>query len=222
MRILIVEDEQKIAQFTSNILKEMAYATDIAPTGNEARDLFELIEYDLVILDLMLPDINGISLCKTFKEMRPNRPVLMLTTLSEIHDKVRGLDSGADDYMTKPFHTEEFTARVRALLRRNQDSTLTLECADLQLDLVKRQALRNGETIKLTTKEYALLEYLMRNQGRPLSRVQISQHVWDLHFDPESNIVDAYIKQLRKKIDHNGPKKLIKTIIGHGYTINED
>jgi DNA-binding response OmpR family regulator len=222
MRILIVEDEQKIAQFTSNILKEMAYATDIAPTGSEARDLFELIEYDLVILDLMLPDINGISLCKTFKEMRPNRPVLMLTTLSEIHDKVRGLDSGADDYMTKPFHTEEFTARVRALLRRNQDSTLTLECADLQLDLVKRQALRNGETIKLTTKEYALLEYLMRNQGRPLSRVQISQHVWDLHFDPESNIVDAYIKQLRKKIDHNGPKKLIKTIIGHGYTINED
>lgn len=222
MRILIVEDEQKIAQFTSNILKEMAYATDIAPTGNEARDLFELIEYDLVILDLMLPDINGISLCKTFKEMRPNKPVLMLTTLSEIHDKVRGLDSGADDYMTKPFHTEEFTARVRALLRRNQDSTLTLECADLQLDLVKRQALRNGETIKLTTKEYALLEYLMRNQGRPLSRVQISQHVWDLHFDPESNIVDAYIKQLRKKIDHNGPKKLIKTIIGHGYTINEE
>lgn len=222
MRILIVEDEQKIAQFTSNILKEMAYATDIAPTGNEARDLFELIEYDLVILDLMLPDINGISLCKTFKEMRPNRPVLMLTTLSEIHDKVRGLDSGADDYMTKPFHTEEFTARVRALLRRNQDSTLTLECADLQLDLVKRQAFRNGETIKLTTKEYALLEYLMRNQGRPLSRVQISQHVWDLHFDPESNIVDAYIKQLRKKIDHNSPKKLIKTIIGHGYTINEE
>lgn len=222
MRILIVEDEQKIAQFTSNILKEMAYATDIATTGQEARDLFELIDYDLVILDIKLPDINGISLCKSFKELKPNKPVLMLTTLAEIHDKVRGLDSGADDYMTKPFHTEEFTARVRALLRRNQDKTLTLECGDLQLDLVKRHAFRNGETIKLTTKEYALLEYLMRNQGRPLSRVQISQHVWDLHFDPESNIVDAYIKQLRKKIDNNSQKKLIKTIIGHGYTINEE
>lgn len=222
MRILIVEDEQKIAQFTANILKEMAYATDIATTGEEAKNLYELVDYDLVILDIMLPDINGITLCKTFKELKPHRPVLMLTTLAEIHDKVRGLDSGADDYMTKPFHTEEFSARVRALLRRNQENMLTLECGDLQLDLVKRQATRNGETIKLTTKEYALLEYLMRNQGRPLSRVQISQHVWDLHFDPESNIVDAYIKQLRKKIDNNSSKKLIKTIIGHGYTINEE
>lgn len=222
MRILVVEDENKIAQFTAQILGGLSYVPELTSTGKKARELFELIDYDLVILDLMLPDDDGISLCRDFKRLKPKVPILMLTTLSEIHDKVRGLNSGADDYMTKPFHTEELTARVRALLRRNQEQGLSLKCADLELDLVKRHALRNGQTIKLTTKEFSLLEYLLRNMGRPLSRIQIAQHVWDLHFDPESNVVDVYVKQLRKKIDHAFPKRLIKTIVGVGYVINED
>ena len=222
MRILVVEDEVKIAQFTAQILSGLSYVTELTSTGKKARELFEFIDYDLVILDLMLPDDDGISLCRDFKRLKPKVPILMLTTLSEIHDKVRGLNSGADDYMTKPFHTEEFTARVRALLRRNQEQGLSLKCADLEPDLVKRHAQRDGQVIKLTTKEFALLEYLLRNTGRPLSRIQIAQHVWDLHFDPESNVVDVYVKQIRKKIDHPFPKKLIKTIVGMGYVINED
>lgn len=222
MRILVVEDEIKIAQFTAQILSGLSYIPELTSTGKKARELFEFIDYDLVILDLMLPDDDGISLCRDFKRIKPKVPILMLTTLSEIHDKVRGLNSGADDYMTKPFHTDELTARVRALLRRNHEQGLSLKCADLELDLVKRHALRDGQVIKLTTKEFALLEYLLRNMGRPLSRIQIAQHVWDLHFDPESNVVDVYVKQLRKKIDQPFPRKLIKTIVGMGYVINED
>lgn len=146
----------------------------------------------------------------------------MLTTLSQIQDKVMGLDSGADDYMTKPFMVEELTARVRALMRRNSDKPLILKCADLELDLVKRHATRAGNVIKLTNKEYSLLEYFLRNVGRPLTRTQITQHVWDLNFDPESNVVDVYVKQLRKKIDSDSPLKLIKTIVGMGYILNEE
>ena len=222
MRILVVEDEAKIAQFTVQTLNQLSYVGEIAATGKEALEHFEVHSYDLVILDLMLPDYDGLALCQEFKKRKPHVPVLMLTTMAQMHDKVRGLDSGADDYMTKPFHVEELSARVRALFRRNQDRHLTLKCADLELDLVKRSAMRNGEMIRLTTKEFALLEYFLRNVGRPLSRVQIAQHVWDLHFDPESNIVDAYVKQLRKKIDQKSPKKLIKTIIGLGYVLNEE
>ena len=135
---------------------------------------------------------------------------------------MRGLDSGADDYMTKPFSVDEMSARVRALLRRHSTQSLVLKCFDLELDVVLRQAIRNGVVIKLTTKEYSLLEYFLRNVGRPLSRTQIAQHVWDLHFDPESNVVDVYVKQLRKKIDSEFPKKLIKTIVGLGYVLNEE
>ena len=221
-RILVVDDESSISELISTSLRFVGFDVRTAANGAEALRVAEEFKPHAMVLDVMLPDLDGFEVCKKIRNEGVDTGVLFLTAKDGMEDKVKGLTLGGDDYMTKPFHTEEFTARVRALLRRNQDSTLTLECADLQLDLVKRQALRNGETIKLTTKEYALLEYLMRNQGRPLSRVQISQHVWDLHFDPESNIVDAYIKQLRKKIDHNGPKKLIKTIIGHGYTINEE
>lgn len=222
MRILIIEDEPKIAQFTAQVLGGMSYVTDLAPTSEEGRKHFNTIEYDLVILDIKLPDGDGLELCKEFKRTRANIPILMLTTLSQIYDKVRGLDSGADDYMTKPFSVEEFSARVRALLRRHQEKGMTLQCADLSLDLVKREAIRDGKSIKLTTKEFGLLEYLLRNIGRPLSRAQIAQHVWDLHFDPESNIVDAYVKQLRKKIDSAHDRKLIKTIVGLGYVISEE
>jgi DNA-binding response OmpR family regulator len=222
MRILVVEDELKLAKYTAQMLSEMSYIAEIAPTGMKARELFKLIDYDLIILDIKLPDADGIELCREFKTLKPGKPVLMLTTLSQVYDKVKGLNSGADDYMTKPFHVEELSARVRALLRRHDVQGLLLKCADLELDLVKREAIRNGRNIKLTTKEFGLLEYLLRNVGRPLSRAQITEHVWDLHFDPESNVVDAYVKQLRKKIDSEDSKKLIKTIVGLGYVINEE
>jgi two-component system copper resistance phosphate regulon response regulator CusR len=222
MRILVVEDELKIAQYTAQVLSNLGYIPELANSGQRARDLFAINHYGLVILDLMLPDDDGLSLCKDFKTQKPTTPILMLTTLSEIHDKVQGLNSGADDYMTKPFHVEELTARVRVLLRRHQGTSHNLKCADLEMDLVKRQVLRAGQNIKLTTKEFSLLEYLLRNLGRPVTRVQIAQNVWDLHFDPESNVVDVYVKQLRKKIDSNSDKKLIKTIVGMGYVINHE
>lgn len=222
MRILIVEDELKISQFILQTLKGLGHAADSALTGEEARILFEQNEYDLIILDVMLPDDNGLKMCLDFKMKKSSTPIMMLTTLSQIEDKVKGLDSGADDYMTKPFSVDEMSARVRALLRRHSTQPLVLKCFDLELDVVLRQAIRNGVVIKLTTKEYSLLEYFLRNVGRPLSRTQIAQHVWDLHFDPESNVVDVYVKQLRKKIDSEFPKKLIKTIVGLGYVLNEE
>lgn len=222
MRILVVEDEIKIAQFTAQALAGMSYIAELTSTGKRARELFQEIDYDLVILDIMLPDDDGMKMCRDFKQIKKQVPILMLTTLAQIHDKVKGLDSGADDYMTKPFHIDEFTARVRVLLRRNSETGMLLKCGDLELDLVKRQAIRNGLSIKLTTKEFALLEYFLRNVGRPLSRTQITQHVWDLHFDPESNVVDVYVKQLRKKIDSTESKKLIKTIVGIGYVLNDE
>lgn len=222
MRVLIVEDEHKLSEFVSQTVKEMGHAVDAVFTGDDARSYFDNVEYDLVILDVMLPDDNGIKICQFYKQKKPQIPILMLTTLSQIQDKVRGLDSGADDYMTKPFNVDELTARVRALLRRNSDKPLILKCADLELDIVKRNATRGGLSVKLTNKEYSLLEYFMRNVGRPVSRTQIAQHVWDQHFDPESNVVDVYVKQLRKKIDSNFPNKLIKTIVGMGYVLSEE
>jgi DNA-binding response OmpR family regulator len=222
MRIMVVEDEAKISQFVVQVLKGLGHAIDPLDTGSAARAYFEQYDYDLIILDIMLPDDNGIKICQSFKQKKPNIPILMLTTLTQIQDKVRGLDSGADDYMTKPFMVEEFEARIRALLRRHSEKPLVLKCSDLELDMIKRQATRNGMQIKLTNKEYALLEYFLRNIGQPLSRPQIAQHVWDQHFDSESNVVDVYVKQLRKKVDSQSPKKLIKTIIGMGYTLNDE
>jgi DNA-binding response OmpR family regulator len=222
MRILIVEDELKIAQFVAQTIIEMGHAADLAPTGLKARELFAQFNYDLVVLDVMLPDDDGRKICREFKTVKPSTPILMLTALSGIEDKVLGLDSGADDYQTKPFSVDEFSARIRALLRRNIDAPIGLKCADLELDMIKRHAIRGGVTIKLTTKEYSLLEYFLRNVGRPLSRAQISEHVWDLHFDPESNVVDVYVNHLRKKIDLGYANKLIKTIVGQGYILNAD
>ena len=222
MRILIVEDELKIAQFVAQTIIEMGHAADLAPTGLQARELFSQFNYDLVVLDVMLPDDDGRKICREFKTLKPSTPILMLTALSRVEDKVLGLDSGADDYQTKPFSVDEFSARIRALLRRNIDAPIGLKCADLELDMIKRHAIRGGITIKLTTKEYSLLEYFLRNVGRPLSRAQISEHVWDLHFDPESNVVDVYVNHLRKKIDLGYAKKLIKTIVGQGYILNAD
>lgn len=222
MRILIVEDELKIAQFIGQVVTGMGHAADIASSGAEARALFSQFEYDLVILDVMLGDEDGKKICREFKIQKSSTLVMMLTALSRIEDKVAGLDSGADDYLTKPFSVDEMSARLRALLRRHAEKPLNLKCADLELDVIKRQAIRSGSAIRLTTKEYALLEYFLRNVGRPLTRAQIAEHVWDLHFDPESNVVDVYVNHLRKKIDTGAAKKLIKTIVGQGYVLNED
>jgi len=222
MRILIVEDEPKIGSFIQNILKEMGHSGDLTHYGKVAQDYFKQVQYDLVVLDLMLPDMSGISLCKEFKAQAADIPIIILTTLNQTADKVRGLDAGADDYLSKPFEVEEFSARVRALLRRNKEVKSELMCGDLKLDIIKRVAWRENNEIKLTTKEFSLLEYFLRNMDRPLTRTQIAQHVWDVNFDTESNVIDAYVKQLRKKIDHPFEKKLIKTIVGHGYKISNE
>jgi two-component system copper resistance phosphate regulon response regulator CusR len=221
MQLLIVEDEPKIAQFIHDAIQGLGYTASLVGNGAQARNLFSNFEFDLVILDILLPDDDGVKICQHFKKQKKHIPILMLTTLNSIQHKVTGLDSGADDYMTKPFVIEELQARVRALLRRNQESSSILKCADLSIDLIKRTVIRGEQNIKLTTKEFSLLEYLCRNQDRPLTRSQIAQHVWDINFDPESNIVDVYIKQIRKKLDHNPEVKLIKTIVGIGYTLND-
>lgn len=222
MKILIIEDELKIADFIGQVIKEMGHEVVIASTGAEARSQFSQSPIDLVILDVMLPDDDGKKICRDFKALKSQVPILMLTALSRIEDKVAGLDSGADDYLTKPFSADEMSARIRALFRRHTERPLSLKCGDLELDVIKRQAIRSGAAIRLTTKEYALLEYFLKNIGRPLSRSQIAEHVWDLQFDPESNVVDVYVNHLRKKVDAGSSKKLIKTIVGQGYVLNEE
>ncbi len=225
MRILVVEDENKMAQFLKKGLQEIGYAVDVAGGGLAAESLASENEYDMVILDLMLPDQNGIDTARHLRKDGYQGPILMLTALSTTKDKVNGLDAGADDYLTKPYSFDELLARVRALLRRQGGPTSTssvLRYADLELDLLGRQARRQGSEISLTPKEFALLEYLMRNPERPLARTRIAEHVWDVHFDSESNVIDVYINLLRKKVDAPFPKKLIQTLVGVGYVLKEN
>ena len=226
MRILVVEDEQKMSQFLKKGFSEVGYNVDIAEGGVSAETLAAENEYDLIILDLMLPDQNGIDTARHLRRDGFQGPILMLTALSTTKDKVHGLDAGADDYLTKPYSFDELLARVRALLRRQSGagntSTSTLRYADLELDLLARRARRQGQDITLTAKEFALLEYLMRNAERPLGRINIAEHVWDIHFDTESNVIDVYINLLRKKVDAPFPKKLIQTLVGVGYVLKEN
>ena len=220
MRILIVEDEKKIASFIKRGLKEEGYAVDIASDGEEGFFLAVTNPYDLIILDLMLPKMDGIKLCKTLREKKIRTPIMMVTALDAVSDKVGGLDSGADDYLTKPFAFEELLARIRALLRKNDGPSATmLKVQDLTLDLLSHKVDRQGETIDLTGKEYSLLEYLMRNAGAVVTRTMISEHVWDINFDTDTNVIDVYINYLRKKIDGNFDKSLIHTVRGRGYII---
>lgn len=223
MRILIIEDEKKIADFIKRGLKEEGYAVDIAADGEEGHFLATTNEYDAIILDLMLPKLDGISVCKKLRqEDKVVTPLLMLTAKDRIQDKVSGLDCGADDYLTKPFAFEELLARIRALLRKSSSAATTkLQVADLALDLLTHKVTRAGEEIILTTKEYMLLEYLMRNTGTVITRTMISEHVWDIHFDTDTNVIDVYINYLRKKIDEGRKKKLIHTIRGRGYSFGE-
>jgi heavy metal response regulator len=222
MHILIIEDEKKIADFLKRGLKEEAYSVDIANDGEEGHFLATTQEYDLVILDLMLPKIDGLSLCRTFRAEKITTPILILTVKDSIKDKVSGLDAGADDYLTKPFSFEELLARVRALLRKKEmPAPPELRVADLKLDLVNHKVNRGGRDIPLTAKEYALLEYLMRNKGTVVTRTMISEHVWDINFDTFTNVIDVHISYLRKKVDQGQPRKLIQTVWGRGYCMKE-
>lgn len=223
MRILVVEDEKKIADFIKRGLKEEGYAVDVAGDGEEGLFLAKTNDYDLVLLDLMLPKIGGLVLCKKLKTSDVKTPVIMLTAKDTVKDKVMGLDSGADDYLTKPFAFEELLARIRAILRKQDSQAPTkLTIADLSLDLITHKVTRGSKEIQLTTKEYSLLEYLMRNKGVIVTRTMISEHVWDIDFDTFTNVIDVYINYLRNKIDSDFDNKLIHTVRGRGYILKEE
>ena len=221
MRILVVEDERKVANFIRQGLEEEGHTVEVAADGATALDLVvDGSPYDLVVLDLMLPGRDGFAVLRTARARRVDTPVLILTARDGVSDKVTGLDLGADDYLTKPFAFEEFLARVRALLRRGSGQRAPLlRLADLTLDPSTREVSRGARKIVLTTREYALLEYFLRNAGRVLTRPMIAEHVWGLDFDPESNIIDVYVGYLRRKIDGDGERRLLHTIRGAGYVM---
>ncbi|MGP1309123.1 MAG: response regulator transcription factor [Phycisphaerales bacterium] len=218
MRILIIEDNPKMAGALQRGLREHGYAAEVCASGFEGEDLASVENFDLIILDLMLPDRDGVDVCRNLRRRCIDTPVIMLTALSGTDDKVAGLDAGADDYLTKPFEFEELLARVRAMLRRGEASEgRTLRCEDLELDLYTRRAVRGENEYELSNKEFALLEYLMRNPNRVLSRTQIAESVWDMNFEPESNVIDVYVSSLRKKLDRGFDRELIHTVKGAGY-----
>jgi heavy metal response regulator len=223
MRILVVEDEHKVASFIQKGLEEEGYAVDVAPDGDTGLAMSLDRVHDLILLDVHLPGRNGFSVLKELREKQVITPVLLLTVRATIEDKVLGLDSGADDYLTKPFAFQELLARVRALLRRKgEDRSALLQVADLTLDPARREAFRGSEKIELTSKEFALLDYFMRNPGRVLTRTQIAEHVWDYDFDSMTNVIDVYVNYLRKKIDKGREPKLIHTVRGTGYVMKAD
>ena len=225
MRFLVVEDQKKMASFLKRGLTEMGYAVDVAETGQAAESLAAENPYDLILLDAMLPDQNGFDTARHLRADGYLGPILMLTALSGTKDKIHGLDAGADDYLVKPFDFDELLARIRALLRRRDGAAgaqSILKFSDLEMDLVKRKVFRAGRELNLTTKEFALLEYFLRHPNRPVSRTEISEHVWDAHFDSGSNVIDVYINLLRKKIDQGFDKKILKTIVGLGYSLQDE
>jgi two-component system copper resistance phosphate regulon response regulator CusR len=219
MRILVVEDEKRIADFLGRGLQGAGYAVDVANDGATALQFTHDTDYDLVILDLMLPDMDGLKVLERIRSRRTGPPVLILSARGAVDDRVKGLETGADDYLTKPFAFVELLARVRALLRRGQPAPEKLQVADLALDCARRKVVRGSESIELAPKEFGILEYMMRNKGRPLSRTMIVEHVWDMDYDGLTNIVDVYIRHLRSKIDDRFPQKLIHTVRGIGYMI---
>lgn len=220
MRLLIVEDQVKMAEFLKKGLTDAGYNVDTAETGNSAQSLCSSNLYDMVVLDIGLPDQSGLHIARHLRLQGFENPILMLTAYSSVTDKVSGLDAGADDYLTKPFSFDELLARVRALLRRTASQThfqTILKYADVEMDLIHRKVKRGDQPLTLTTKEFSLLEYFLRNPERPLSRAQIAKNVWDLNFDSESNVIDVYVNFLRKKVDILPHKKLIQTVVGVGY-----
>lgn len=222
MRLLVIEDNPKMARLIRQGLAEIGHAVDIAMRGEEGETMAITEAYDAIVLDLMLPDEDGIQICRRLRRRGNNTPILMLTALSATTDKVAGLDAGADDYLTKPFEFAELAARIRSLLRRGQAAEAsTLRFAGIEMDLLQRRVTRGGRRIKLTPKEFALLEYLLRNPNRLLTRTAIGEHVWDMNFSIESNVIDVYVHTLRRKVDKGFDKRLIHTMIGAGYMLSE-
>lgn len=223
MKILIVEDEKTLCKTIGKHLTAAGYTVDLCFDGDDALFYIEGTEYDAVVLDIMLPGTDGLTILKTIRDKQNLTPVLLLTAKSTVEDKVKGLDCGADDYLTKPFSLDELTARLRVLIRRQGGTggraDNTLNVGPLTLDTATRSATRDGKEIKLTAKEYSILEYLMRNQGVVLSRDKIEQHIWNYDYTGSSNVIDVYIRTLRKKIDADFDVKLIQTVRGMGYVI---
>ena len=223
MRILVIEDEQRISSFIQRGLKEEHYVVDLASDGEEGGYLADINPYDLIILDIMLPKEDGVTVCKKLRKKKNTTPILMLTARNTVKDKVSGLNAGADDYLPKPFSFEELLARVRALLRRPKDQNLNvLKIADLELNQLTNEVKRSNKLINLTTKEYALLEYFMLHANQVVTRTMISEHVWNENFDSFTNVIDVYIKYLRNKIDDGFKQKLIHTMRGRGYILKKN
>jgi DNA-binding response OmpR family regulator len=223
MRFLVVEDEEKVARFVRRALEEEHYAVDLASDGESALDQIDAVAYDLIVLDLGLPKMEGLELLRRLRQRGTKTPVLILTARSAVTDRVKGLDVGADDYLVKPFAIAELLARVRALLRRSGgEPAAKIQLDDLVLDPVAHEVRRAGRKVDLTAKEYALLEYFLRNPDRVLTRSMIAEHVWDIHFDTFTNVIDVYVSYLRNKIDRGFRRPLIHTVRGVGYVLKAE
>ena len=221
MRVLVIEDDRKVASFIQTGLEQEGYAVDVLNDGAAAGDQARVIDYDAVVLDLMLPGRSGFQVLRDIRSQKASLPVLILTAKNSLEERVAGLDAGADDYMPKPFALAELSARLRALLRRGAPRESVLRVADLQMDTIRRKVRRGDTAIDLKPKEYALLEFLMRNSDRPLTKALIIEHVWDIHFDSVSNVVEVHINSLRNKIDKGFGVALIHTLRGVGYVLTD-
>jgi two-component system copper resistance phosphate regulon response regulator CusR len=221
MRLLVVEDNPKMADVLRKGLSGSGFAVDVAHSGHDGEFMAAGEAYDAIVLDLMLPDQDGLLVCRNLRRRGVHTPILMLTALATTQDKVTGLEMGADDYLTKPFEFDELVARIRALLRRGQGrEAATLQFEGIEMDLLRRTVTRDGQKIKLTAKEFALLEYFLRNPNRVLTRTAIGEHVWDMNFETESNVIDVYVSILRRRVDRGFGKQLIHTVIGAGYMLS--
>lgn len=220
MIILIVEDEKKIAGFIKKALELEKYTVELASSGEEALEKVEICDYDLIILDIMLPGINGFKVCQKIRKMKIHTPIIMLTAKAQVEDRIRGLDSGADDYLVKPFSIKELFARIRSLMRRGKKTEeLKLKMGELEIDPKSHSVIRKGKEINLTSKEYKILNFMAHRKGEICSRNMIGEHVWGYDFNPLSNVIDAHISNLRKKVDGGSKEKIIETIRDSGYKI---
>ena len=221
MRLLLAEDQRDTAELLARGLREHAYAVDVVGDGSSALEAAEVNDYDLIVLDILLPGVSGLDVCRTLRGQNAHVPILMLTALDSVGDRVIGLDAGADDYLTKPFAFDELLARVRALLRRRPVlQRRTLVVGNLRIDTVTRRVSRGDRSIDLTAKEYALLEYLASRPDEVVSRAEIAEHVWDEHYDPFSNLIEVYVQRLRRKLNDRNDDELIHTRRGQGYVVS--